>query len=984
MQGGWRMRRDSPRRKRRTRLSEQATVVLHLEGLAGGSGNGRKNPSLSPVDLETLRPAPPSQKEDWRWRRSKGILVVVLGLAVIAGLGVVVGNDGGGDSTNDVSANGLGPAASVGGLVAVPTERRRIIIDLGEATKHAAKIMVGGVVEDLSTEPAAGTSGHPWADIDIAQNTGGLAVILTQSGNPFATVPVWSLPGLTPQSFVADCGAASIGQTLLSPWAARPDALSVSFINTLARSEPTSSVLLDHAERLCTRIALNPDADGTPPPPAELRAQAKLLCALDGRMADIRAAIDSGERPATTGTSTECPAIQSRGGALSEPNRDAATHSVTREPDIEACDLPMWRFNDTNPAGTSPFIVCSDGVTNRVVNRSPAVAFFYESGKPPAKPLGAVPGEVISVPNLEKIALAILVDVGRLVVRGVKAVGCTVLGWFGISFAPCQNPDALTESQVAKLFEIIRPGGAKFTGPPRYYSVAWGDAAGVPAGLDIRRPEAYSHALTFLNYAVLPVLGMVLNRDVVLDLSSIDSPEKQVLLDQLAGHVSAAEGNDLEFVVNMAKTILTNPELLAKFVVVFLPSLVTGGTDAVRWLRRTFGYLKKLPVLGYIDLAAQVVGLVSNSVEMVISLVRLSKVGSYPAYVSWPSYMTGEEASALPVGTCVPPASGAALPVNAVRLPACLLPVDADLDGDRVPERLVLWSDAGAPMGGAAYLADGRIRAWALASPSLPGAGRLSAAVRRLDDSPRQQVSVDMGGAAVLVGLTREGALQAIRYGDGHNQGRVFGIPPAHDAHHTGCVSDGTRRLLVTTITNPAKPSGARVASFYYALDSGDLTLRMVNYNGAYTGQPGRFQGVDCAQEQVPHVRLPIAMAPDSGGPLHHELQAARAVEMLIDAAYAGDAGQAAALLGGILPVPGFDAYSLGVWTVLHQNASALAEASETPAACAQRIRRVEQPFLYCVVQNAGGAWDFRVASTGDNYVVVAASHRTWPPVEHA
>jgi hypothetical protein len=916
----------------------------------------------------------------------------VLGLAIVAGLGVVVRNEGGGNPPNDDSANGLGPAASAGGLMEVPTERRRIIIDLGEATKHAAKIMVGGVVKDLSTAPADGTSGHPWADIDIAQNTGGLAIILNQSGSPLATAPIWSLPGLTPQNFVADCGAASIGQTLLTPWVARPDALSVSFINTLARSEPTSSVLLDHAERLCTRIARNPDANDTPPPPAELRAQAKLICALDGRMADIRAAIESGERPAATGTITACATVQSPGGARvpSEPNLNAATRaepasfrtpSATRAPDIEACDLPMWRFKDTNPAGTSPFTVCSDGVTNRVVNRSPTVAFFYESGKSPAKLLGAVPGEVITVPNLEKIALAILADIGQLVVGGVKAVGCTVLGWFGISFTPCQNPDALADSQVAKLFEIIRPGGGVFNGPPRYYSVAWGDKTGVPAGLDISRPKAYSHTLTFLNYAVLPVLGMVLNRDVVLDLSSIDSPEKQVLLDQLAGHVATpapGQGNDLEFVASMAKKILTDPELLAKLVVVFLPSLINEGTDAVRWLRRTMGYLKKLPVLGYIDAVFTVVGLVSNSVEVVISLVRLREVGSYPAYVSWPSYMTREEASALPAGTCTPPAPGAAPPVNASRLPACLLPVDADLDGDRVPERLVLWSDAGIPVGGAAYLSDGHIRAWAPASPSLPGEGRLSAAVWRLDDSPRQQVSVDIGSAAVLVGLTRRGALQAIRYGNGHNQDKIFRIPPAPDEDRTGCVSDGTRRLLVTTIINPAKPSGVRTASFYYALDPGDLTLRMVNYSGGYTEQPGRFAGVDCAQDQVPHVSLPIAMAPDSGGPLHHELQAAHAVEMLIDAAYAGDASQAVALLGGTLPVPSFEAYTLGVWTVLNDNAPALAQASETPAACAQWIPRIDQPFLYCVVQTAGEAWDFRVASTGDNYVVVAASHRRW------
>ncbi|GIH22796.1 hypothetical protein Aph01nite_11060 [Acrocarpospora phusangensis] len=938
--------------------------------------SGRAAPSL-PVDLETARPASLPAKGRKRRRRSKSVLGVVLGLALVAGTGVVVWSGGGGNSPGDGLVMGLGPGASAGGLSEVPTERRRMIVDLGEATKHAAKVMVGGVVQDLSAEPAAGTSGHPWADIDIARNTGGLAVILNRSGGPLATVPVWSLPGLTPQSFVADCGAASIGQTLLTPWTARPDALSVSFFDTLARSGPTSVVLLDHAERLCARIAGNPDAGGTPPP-AELRSQARLICALDGRMAEIRAAIDSGERPAASGDITACP--KPRGGAL---KLDAATRTsiTTREPDRESCDLPMWRFDAADPSGTSPFTVCSDGVTNRVVNRSPAVAFFYENGKSPASPLGAVPGEVVTVPNLEKIVLAVLADIGRLVVSGVKAVGCTVLGWFGISFAPCRNPDELTESAVAELFEIIRPGGGEFRGSPRYYSVAWGDESGVPAGLDISRPRAYSRTLTFLNYAVLPVVGMVLNRDVVLDLSSIDSPEKQALLDRLTGQVATpapGQGDDLGFVVDVAGTILSDPKLLADLVAVFLPSLVSKAPDAIDWLQRTMGYVRKLPVLGYIDAAFMVAGIAANTLEVVISLVRLRQAGSYPAYVSWPSRMTGREASALPAGTCTPLAPDAAPPVYAPGPPACLLPVDADLDGDRVPDRLVLWNASGGPVGGAAYLSDGRIRAWAPGSPSLPGAGGMSAAVTRLDDSPRQEVSVDIGGSAMLVGLTRTGALQAVRYGNGHNQDRLFRIPPATGEHHTGCVSDGSKRLLMTTISHPAQPSGVRTASFYYALDPGDLTLRVVNYSGGYTARPGPFQGADCAREQVPLVRLPIAMAYDSGGPYHHELQAAHAVEMLVDAAYAGDATQASALLGGVTPVPAFGAYTLGVWTLLHDQRPALAQASETPAACARRIPRSGRPFLYCVIGNAGEAWDFQVASTGDNYVVVAVSRRTW------
>ncbi|MFC6087049.1 hypothetical protein [Sphaerisporangium aureirubrum] len=841
-------------------------------------------------------------------------------------------------------------------------------------------------------------------------------------------MPVWSLPGFTPPRFVADCEAAGIGQTLLTPWMARPDAVSVAFLDSLARTGPAQAVLGHHSDLLCKRLAEEPQAGGkvrSPDPRTdadELRTQATLVCALHGQLADIATAIDTGRRPPSPAAAPTCAAQPRRGGTLAVhtgttsvpqrttrttgvpqrttrttgvPHRTARTsgvpHRTTRTtgiphrtirtaPGAGGCELPMWRLEAVASRRSSPLTVCSDGVTTEVANGSPSIAFFYEGGKPPVATLGAVPGQVVIVPNLEKIVLAILADAGKGVVNLVKAGGCAALDLVGVVFPPCQDPGAFSESQVLKLFQILRPGGSRIRTAPSYYSVAWGDETGLPAGVDLGRPRTYSRALTFLNYAVLPVLGLFLNRDVVLDLSSIERREKQVVLDQIAAHISApppGQGNDLEFVARLAGTILTNPQLLANLVVVFMPSLIAEAPDAIRWVRKALGYLKKLPVLGYIDAAFTVVGYVSNAAEVVISLVHLLRVGSYPAYVSWPAYMTLTQAKALPAGTCAPP-HGLAPPVGAPGSLTCLLAVDADLDGDRAPDRLVMWSAGGAPVGGTAFLPGGHIRVWAPDAPSLPGGLPLSAVADRLNDSPRRQVGVTAGGTSMLVSLNDHGTLQAIRYGDGHNRGRLFLIPPAGAEHHTGCVEERTGRLLVTTISRPARPSGTREASFYYALRTSDLTLRLVGYSGAYTATPGGFAGDDCAKDRLPAATIPSGMARDTGGPLHHDQQAALAVDGLFDAANAGRTTRAAAFLGGTEPVPPFPGYSLGVWTLLRADPAALAEAARTPAACATRVPRHTHPFLYCRIQTARQAWDLQVSSTGDNYVVVAAAHRTW------
>ncbi|MEO3814223.1 hypothetical protein ABGB17_34935 [Sphaerisporangium sp. B11E5] len=909
-------------------------------------------------------------------------------LAVVAGGGVAVW-DGRGGGPPDGTSNALGPAGPVTGWKETETERRRIFVDLGDATRHAARITAGGVTRDLSWRPAGGPPGRPWADIDIARNTGGLAVVLDASDQPLAVVPIWSLPGFTPPRFVADCEAASIGQTLLTPWMTRPDALSVGFLDALARTGAAQSVVAQHSDLLCERLAEEPRAGGgvRPPDPRgdreELDRQAAVVCALQGQMADIAHAIDTGERPRDPGATATCARRPPRGGALALGARTARAARPTSPapPGAGSCALPRWRFDAAASARPSPFTVCSDGVTTEVTNDSPSVAFFYEGGRPPAATLGAVPGETVIVPSLEKIVLAVLADAGQGLLRLARTGGCAALDLFDISFPPCQDPGSFTESQIRKLFEIIRPGGATIRTAPSYYSVAWGDETGVPAGFDLSRPKAYSRGLTFLNHAVLPIAGLMLNRDLALDLSSPDSPEKRVLLDRLAARVSVplpGQGGDLGFLAGAVGKVLADPELLARLVVVFMPSSVTSTTAAVRWLRGVLGILKRLPVLGYVDLAFQVSARAAGAAEVVVSLVRLTRTGSSPAYVSWPARMTAQQAKALPAGACVPP-YGLTPPVNAPGSTplTCLTAVDADLDGDRATDRLVLWSAAGLPVRGTAYLATGHVRVWDPGTPSLPGGPALSAVADRLGDSPRQQFAVTVGGTSMPAGLSDEGTLQTIRYGNGHNAGRMFLVTPGGAGHHAGCVSTGTGRLLVTTLVT-AEPYGVRSASFYYALRVRDMTLRLVGYGGGYSASPGGFEGDDCAKRQVPAATVPGGMARDSGGPLHHEEEAARAVDALFDAANAGRATRGAAFLGGTRPVPAFPGYTLGVWTLLRAAPAALSEAARAPAACAARVPRAGHPFLYCRVQSTRQAWDLQVTSTGDNYVVVAAHHRAW------
>ncbi|WP_344317279.1 hypothetical protein [Acrocarpospora pleiomorpha] len=839
------------------------------------------------------------------------------------------------------------------------TVSQKITIDLGAATAQASRIVVAGVVYDLTSDP------KPSATVQVNENSGGIAVILNKADKPLTIVPVVSAPGVTPRDLVADCKAASVGETLLMPWTAQPNAITVSLLDALIRRPSGARELTEHAGELCRRIAREPLADGSTPPPgqAELRAHGRLTCSLVEQIQKISKEIDAGKDPGSCSTAPS-------GGGL------RAVRAETRKsaPD-GTCAAPTWRVPPAPGTTASPIVLCSDGVTTTAVNNSPSAAFLYEAGKNADHVLGAVPGQVVLVPSLDAIVLAVLSDIAGYALYGVKAAGCGILSIFGISFEPCEHRDDLPSSQIAKLAEFARPGQARIETKAGYYSVAWGQVADDPQTLDISKPRAYSHTLTLVNHAVLPALGLFLNRTLIMDLSTANTEKNQELLDELSRHLSLPKGeqdiSDLDLVVRLAGIVLTDPELLARLILVFVPSIVESGIELSARIAKVMGYLSALPVLGNLAKIAEAVNFATKSIQIVLSLIQLLRVDDHPGYVAWPARMDRATAAALPGGACAPP-HGNLAPVGAPAQIGCLWPVDANLDTDGKRDRLVLWSTGNA-LGATAYLADGHIRVWdrsatRLASPS-------TVVPWQLGGSTSEQIFVGTADWAVLIGPTQDGNVRAARYGNGHNTGRDFVIPRNSMLRDTSCVSNGGRRLLLTTLIHPEGGYGYRTASFVYSFDTYSQTFRLIAYTGGVADALPSFAGDDCAADRVPEMTLPSASAPDSAQSQHNPAEAARAVEMLLDAALDDDLLQGSAFLGGLAPAPDSTTYAYDVWEYLRQAPNSLPALAAATANCAPGVPRT-YPAVKCTLTAGPEVWTFLVTSTGDNYVVAAAKRR--------
>ncbi|MEO3857969.1 hypothetical protein ABGB08_23905 [Acrocarpospora sp. B8E8] len=895
----------------------------------------------------------PAQQAGVRVKRRLRIVAVGAIVALLAGITVI--------------------AKTTYGSQPVPWKRgatvsQKITIDLGAATAQASKIVVAGVVYDLASDSP---DGKPSATVEVNENSGGIAVILNKADKPLTVVPVVSAPGVTPHDLVADCKAASVGETLLMPWTAQPNAITVSLLDALIRRPSGAQELTEHAGELCGRIAREPLADGSTPPPgqAELRAHGRLTCSLVEQIQKISKEIDAGKDPGSCSappSGTETTTAHVGGGRRAVRARKSAD---------DTCAAPTWRVPPAPGTAASPVVLCSDGVTTTAVNNSPSVAFLYEAGKNADHVLGAVPGQVVIVPSLDTIVLAVLSDIAGYVLYGVQVAGCGILSFFGVSFEPCEHRDDLPPSQIAKLAEFARPGQARIETKAGYYSVAWGQVADDPQALDISKPRIYSRALTLVNHAVLPVLGLFLNRTLIMDLSTANSEKNQELLDELSRHLSFPKGeqdtSDLDFVVRLAGIVLTDPELLARLILVFVPSIVESGIELSARIAKVMGYLSALPVLGNLAKIAEAVNVGIKSIQIVLSLVQLLRVDDHPGYVAWPARMDRTTAAALPGGACAPPRANLA-PVGAPARVGCLWPVDANLDTDGKRDRLVLWSTGNA-LGATAYLADGHIRVWDRSAARL--AFPSTVVPWQLGGPATEQIFVSTADWAVLIGPTQDGNVRAARYGNGHNTGRDFVIPRDDPLHTTGCVSNGGRRLLLTTLNHPEGAYGYRTASFVYSFDTYSQTFRLIAYTGGVADALPSFAGADCAADHVPEMTLPSASAPDSAQSQHNAAEAARAVEMLLDAALDDDLTKGSAFLGGLAPAPDSTTYAYDVWEYLRQSPNSLPALGAATANCAPGVPRT-YPAVKCTLTAGPEIWTFLVTSTGDNYVVAAAKKR--------
>lgn len=247
-------------------------------------------------------------------------------------------------------------------------------------------------------------------------------------------------------------------------------------------------------------------------------------------------------------------------------------------------------------------------------------------------------------------------------------------------------------------------------------------------------------------------------------------------------------------------------------------------------------------------------------------------------------YLTKDEVYALPVtpsrGTGVkptcpaPPPKGSFLPMGGTPQVACLWVMEADLDGNGQPDRLVSWSGNGTPVqpganwlvyrrqGAAAYLDSGRVTAipWqeidSLSVASFKtGFERLEAVTAPyLANDRRQQVLLHvMTGAHtlwyVVATVTEDGALRLVQQ-DGKTA-FMFNDSALFTSGGFGCYSrDGTGRIAKWGWTADRPSSSAQSAPGTLTVTplqidgatmkraADDLTYHTSSHPGTYRGEP--------------------------------------------------------------------------------------------------------------------------------------------------
>ena len=806
-------------------------------------------------------------------RRPFLIVTVIAVAAVLAAVGALV------------AIRRAAPAAS-GSRGHVPVQ-----VSLGAATSQAARISLGGKTYPLSPGPAGTRQGR----IDMTAGTGGVAVARDAVGQVVGSAPVWAVPGQPARAAEMTCRSTAFDEFLLTPGVAGPDPVGVDVLWAMAARGRTGSDVTALGRLICAGWAGQPSPLAHPTP-AEIAAYGRMyrdyaaalhpladeLPSLSSSVSGIRASLAAA--PAGPGAA---PAI--RLAAAFTPARAGG-----------AC--PDGAGPVTSDSGSiTPLSLCTDGRTIDAENNSAAWAFLYgtpsgpghAAGLPPV-PAAVVPGRTSDFPSLEKITGAVIHDY----IAGKARAGCIAASWVNL----CKVGKA-PHSALSALSNLVEAGRASTTAAAGYYSIAWGDGHGdqntFPASASSTAENgvvADSVNLTFITSVVAPTIGLLLDRQLKLNLDPDQLPLLLPVFTDLAGSalgdaakgVPATTSGRLHAVIDTAKDLFARPVLLGDVAEAFIPGLKDLSAQLAKQLGEYLAGLE-IPVAGWAALLVKAVGEGSAAITLALSIAGMFQALTEPSYSSWPAMLTAAAAFTLPVTalgmapSCPAPAAPVAIPPGAPGKPACEWVVSADLDGNGRADRLVTWLTQG-QRGAVAFLDDGSIHPLryppsALANSTLPwstvtpGVGDTNepAETFRLTSSARQQVLLignigAVGDRAAVIGLAADGNLRLAA----GQQGQVQDVLTARDL---GCATQSGQRVFVESALGRGEPGvsggpapGYGISRSYYVV-SPDLRIRFTGYQGSVVrlSQP-RTRSATTAPPQSPQPPPPArAPAPPPG-----------------------------------------------------------------------------------------------------------------------
>ena len=554
-----------------------------------------------------------------------------------------------------------------------------------------------------------------------------------------------------------------------------------------------------------------------------------------------------------------------------------------------------------------------------------------------------MPGRTSDFPSLGTILGAVIHDD----TLGFKKGGCAILGVAGFHPKTCKAAKKPGQSAVAALFNLAEPGEGTAHAAAGYYSIAWGDGQGdqstFPAGATPAQEQTeqrYSEDLTFISSVIVPTIGLILDKQ--LDPDNHLPPDQLPLLlpvfNEMAGSALQAGVNGvpstvtgkLHAVADTAKALFENPNSLADIFIAFaLPNFGQVSKDLAKKLVKYLVSLE-VPVAGWTALLVQLVADGASAATLGLSLAGMFDALTQPSYSSWTPVLTADAAFQLPLFTpsaavtCPAPAAPVAIPQGAPAAPSCEWVVQADLNGNGKPDRLVAWQAAN-QRGAVAYLDDGSVHALQNGSATeanstapwasyLPDARETNQPMRVMQagQSARQQVLlIDSVGAvgdeAVLVGMSTDGILRLVMTGDGQADSILT-------ATNLGCANRSGQRLFVEGVLGRGEPGDAGGPSPGYGVSrsffqlSADLHLRFVGYQG---------QVVASAPPSDPYHNFCAGDLPPAGPLDPWAGSAQQALIGLVAAAVSKDQTRAGAFLAGSYADFGGNRYVADMWQYL-------------------------------------------------------------------